>query len=53
MVRPFILINTNVIRPPVSPIGMEYVGETLGDLIRKGARGAYRNILQKTSAPSQ
>ena len=47
MVRPFILININIIRPPVSPIGLEYVGETLGDLIKKGARGAYWNILQE------
>lgn len=29
MVRPFVLINTNVTRPPVSPVGLEYVAETL------------------------
>jgi radical SAM superfamily enzyme YgiQ (UPF0313 family) len=27
--RPFVLINTNVTRPPVSPVGLEYVAETL------------------------
>jgi len=27
--NPFFLINTNVSRPPVSPIGLEYVGESL------------------------
>jgi radical SAM superfamily enzyme YgiQ (UPF0313 family) len=27
--RPFLLINTNVVRPPVSPVGLEYVGEAL------------------------
>lgn len=26
-----LLINTNVVRPPVSPVGLEYVGETLLD----------------------
>ncbi|MEJ2738973.1 MAG: hypothetical protein P8105_03955, partial [Dehalococcoidia bacterium] len=26
-----VLINTNVSRPPVSPVGLEYVGETLVD----------------------
>jgi len=26
---PFLLINTNVARPPVSPVGLEYVGEAL------------------------
>ena len=25
----FLLINTNVARPPVSPVGLEYVGEVL------------------------
>lgn len=29
MVRPFVLINTNITRPPVSPVGLEYVAETL------------------------
>ncbi|MFC1958225.1 B12-binding domain-containing radical SAM protein [Chloroflexota bacterium] len=29
MVRDVLLINTNVVRPPVSPIGLEYVGESL------------------------
>jgi radical SAM superfamily enzyme YgiQ (UPF0313 family) len=29
MKRPFILINTNATRPPVSPVGLEYVAETL------------------------
>jgi len=29
MMRPFVLINTNVTRPPVSPVGLEYVAETL------------------------
>jgi hypothetical protein len=29
MRRPILLINTNVARPPVSPVGLEYVGETL------------------------
>jgi radical SAM superfamily enzyme YgiQ (UPF0313 family) len=27
--RPFVLINTNITRPPVSPVGLEYVAETL------------------------
>jgi len=27
--RSFLLINTNVARPPVSPVGLEYVGEAL------------------------
>ena len=27
--KPFLLINTNVARPPVSPVGLEYVGEAL------------------------
>ncbi len=27
--RPFFLINTNTTRPPVSPVGLEYVAETL------------------------
>ena len=26
---PFLLVNTNVIRPPVSQVGLEYVGEAL------------------------
>jgi len=29
MARPFVLINTNVTRPQVSPVGLEYVAETL------------------------
>lgn len=29
--RPFVLINTNVARPPVSPVGLEYVGEALNE----------------------
>ena len=29
MVRPFVLINTNITRPPVTPVGLEYVAETL------------------------
>ena len=29
MTRPILLINTNVSRPPVSPVGLEYVGEAL------------------------
>ncbi len=29
MARAFLLINTNVARPPVSPVGLEYVGEAL------------------------
>jgi len=29
MTRPFLLINTNVAQPPVSPVGLEYVGEAL------------------------
>ena len=29
MARPILLINTNVARPPVSPVGLEYVGEAL------------------------
>ncbi|UCH50800.1 MAG: radical SAM protein [Chloroflexota bacterium] len=29
MMRPFVFINTNVTRPPVSPVGLEYVAETL------------------------
>ncbi|MFC1983123.1 B12-binding domain-containing radical SAM protein [Chloroflexota bacterium] len=29
MKQPILLINTNVARPPVSPVGLEYVGETL------------------------
>ena len=29
MARPFLLINTNVARPPVNPIGLEYVGQAL------------------------
>ena len=27
--RPVLLINTNVVQPPVSPVGLEYVGEAL------------------------
>ncbi len=26
--HPILLINTNVARPPISPVGLEYVGET-------------------------
>ena len=29
MTQPVLLINTNVARPPVSPVGLEYVGEAL------------------------
>jgi len=29
MIRPFVLVNTNITRPPVSPVGLEYVAETL------------------------
>ena len=29
MTRSFLLINTNVTQPPVSPVGLEYVGEAL------------------------
>lgn len=29
--QPFLLINTNVARPPVSPVGLEYVGEALAE----------------------
>ena len=29
MKQPVLLINTNVARPPVSPVGLEYVGEAL------------------------
>ncbi len=29
MTRPFLLINTNVAQPPVSPVGLEYIGEAL------------------------
>lgn len=29
MHRPFLLVNTNVLWPPVSPVGLEYVGEAL------------------------
>ena len=29
MVRSFVLVNTNVTRPPVTPVGLEYVAETL------------------------
>jgi len=29
MDRPFLLINSNTARPPVSPVGLEYVGEAL------------------------
>lgn len=31
MTRSILLINTNVARPPVSPVGLEYVGEALVD----------------------
>ncbi|MFC2065736.1 B12-binding domain-containing radical SAM protein [Chloroflexota bacterium] len=31
MTRPFLLINTNIVRPPVSPVGLEYVGQALVD----------------------
>lgn len=31
MTRHFVLINTNVSRPPVSPVGLEYVGHSLLD----------------------
>lgn len=27
--KPFVLVNTNVVKPPVSPVGLEYVGESL------------------------
>jgi hypothetical protein len=27
--KPFVLVNTNVVRPPVSPVGLEYLGEAL------------------------
>ena len=27
--RPFVLVNTNVVRPPVSPVGLAYLGEGL------------------------
>lgn len=29
VIRPILLINTNVTRPPVSPVGLEYIGEAL------------------------
>jgi len=29
MAQPVLLINTNIARPPVSPVGLEYVGEAL------------------------
>lgn len=29
MSRPFVLINSNIIKPPVSPVGLEYVAEAL------------------------
>ncbi len=29
MHRPFVLINSNVLKPPVSPVGLEYVAEAL------------------------
>ena len=29
MAGSFLLINTNVTQPPVSPVGLEYVGEAL------------------------
>jgi radical SAM superfamily enzyme YgiQ (UPF0313 family) len=29
MKRPFLLINSNTVRPPVNPLGLEYVGEAL------------------------
>jgi len=31
MTGSFLLINTNVAQPPVSPIGLEYIGEALVD----------------------
>ncbi|MFC1917927.1 B12-binding domain-containing radical SAM protein [Chloroflexota bacterium] len=31
MARPFLLINTNMVQPPVSPVGLEYVGQALLD----------------------
>jgi hypothetical protein len=31
MTHAILLINTNVARPPVSPVGLEYIGETLID----------------------
>ncbi len=27
--RPFLPINTNIVPSPVSPVGLEYIGETL------------------------
>jgi radical SAM superfamily enzyme YgiQ (UPF0313 family) len=29
--KPFLLVNTNVTRPPVSPVGLEYVAEALNE----------------------
>jgi hypothetical protein len=29
--KPFVLVNCNVVRPPVSPVGLEYLGEALRD----------------------
>ena len=29
MVRPFLLIITNTVHPPVSPVGLEYIGQAL------------------------
>jgi len=41
MRRPILLINTNVARPPVSPVGLEYVGETLVIVKRELFMGWY------------
>ncbi len=27
--KPFLLINTSVVKPPISPVGLEYAGEAL------------------------
>lgn len=27
--KPFLLINTNAAQPPISPVGLEYIGEVL------------------------
>ena len=31
MSQAFLLVNTNVLKPPVSPVGLEYVGQSLVD----------------------
>ena len=31
MPAPVLLVNTNITKPPVSPVGLEYVGEALTD----------------------